>query len=875
MRLLLAFIRHEIAMQSRSMRFRATAAAYLVVASASAVLFALRPDLFWSGQATPGPFVATMQLTHPGLAAIVAWVIAVDAINRERESNAFVALMLNPIGNLGYVVRRYVAVALIVVTLTAIAALVNFGCAVSAGASPADCDSIAWVWLLWVVPVAIAMSAFALGAGTIAGNGMVATVGTILLLGISLGIGNDLLAKVGRTVEGPGEWINTDGLAFLPFFFDQRSTDEDGRPTGLWLLSQASDGPFEPREAIRYLLPRSAIWAPLSAAALLVSPVFLRRTRPDAKPWKIRPNHPLRTYLAYAKQLKEHMTPDAALPRAELAIACSGVALVALGFVFVWRTDEEYRRLARERFAAESAEWPEPTPPGLELRRVGVRGAATRDGALALRVTETFHNAGPTPVARAALELNHGLAARVDGDRTVTIARRWDRLEMRFAPPLAPGEERTVALAIDGVPSTVRFRGEKGKFIEWYPGIEQARLALWIPDFSRSHTERNISARQTTLASPHLFPLPRYAPWKDETDPRYQKGELQLELTHPAELTLASDAGAVGRREGESARLASASTQNLADVLILGGARTEKQLPGGTRLFVVRPHRSYADERAAAISDSLDRIAELWPEMAAGAQWVALEACRPFRMVLRWENEPETAITGAILELPESAFTAMGRRSLREQRLASRLRVRYLLSRRAVTADDAQFFRIFYDALAARELGVEQKAILDSLAEDTGDKMRAAMVDLRRRVGARRMDEAVAEFLSRPGTGSSKELFDILEQRSSVVLKRFYDDYVIGRSVPSLELSGVKFERTGDRWSVSGSVTNKESGEALCPVFLRTEIDRNSTIVTVPDGGSAEFTFRTPYKPLGVELDPNGECFRYQAKTARVGVTYR
>lgn len=875
MRLLFAFVRHEIAMQSRSMRFRATAASYLVIASASAVMFALRSDLFWSGQATPGPFVATMQLTHPGLAAIVAWVVAVDAINREREANAFVALMLSPIGNLGYVARRFVAVTLIVVTLTAIAALVNFGCAVAIGAAASDCASIAWVWLLWVVPVAIATSGFALGAGTIAGNGMVATVGTILLLGLSLGIGNDLLAKAGRNVEGPGEWINTNGLFYLPLFFDQRSTDEDGRPRGLWLLSQASDGPFEPRAAIRYLLPRAAIWAAIAAATLLISPVFLRRTRPDAKPWKIRPDHPLRTYLAYAKQLKEHMTPDAALPRSELAIACSGVALVALGFAFVWRADSEYRRLARERFAAESTEWPEPTPPGLELRRAGVRGEATIDGALALRVTETFHNAGATPAARAALELNHGLVARLEGEGTATIERRWDRLEMRFAPPLAPGEERTVALTIHGIPSTVRFSGERGKFVEWYPGIEQARLALWIPDFSRSETERSISARQTRLGSPHLFPLPRYAPWKDEADPRYQKGELRLELAYPAALMLASDAGAVGTRDGTRARLVSVSTQNLADVLITGGARVEQQLPGGTRLFVVRPHGSYAAERAAAIADSLDRIEELWPEMAAGARWTALEVCRPFGMNLRWANEPDPAITGAVLELPESAFTATGRRSLSEQRLAARLRVRYLFSRRAVIADDAQFFRVFYDALAARELGAEQQAILVSRAVDIGDKLRAAMVDLRRRVGARAMDDAVAEFLARPGTGSSRELFDILEERSSVPLKRFYDDYVIGRSLPGLELRDVKFERAGDRWSVSGSVTNKESGEAHCPVFLRTEIDRQSTIVTVPDNGSAAFSFRTPYKPLGVELDPNGECFRYQAKTAKVGVTYR
>lgn len=872
MRLLVAFVRHELAMQSRSMRFRATTAAYLVLASSSSVTFALRPGIFWSGQPTPGPFAMMMQLTHPGLAAILAWVLAVDAINREREANAFVALMLSPIGNLGYVLRRFVAVALIVVTLTAVAALAGAGCAIAIGVEPAGCAPLAWIWVLQVVPVAICVTAFALGAGTIAGNGMAATIGTIFLLGLALGVGNDLLARVGRKVEGPGEWMNVEGLAFLPFLFERSSVDEEGRRMGPWLLTQASDGPFEPREAVRYLLPRSVIWAGLSVATLLLSPVFLRRTRPDAKPWRIRSDHPLRTYIAYAKQLKEHLTPDAALPRAELATAVGSFALVALGFTFVLRADSRYRALARERFAAESAAWPAPTPAGLELRRVDLRGGATIDGELTLRVTQTFHNAGALPVDRAALTLNQGLAIAPERASGVAIERRWNRLELQFASPIAPGGDRVIGLTLRGVPATIVFSGERGKFVEWYSGIDQARLTLWIPDLSRSRALRHLSARRTQLRSDDLFPVPRYAPWTDDDDPRYQKGELHAELTYPSGLVLASDAGAVGGRDG---RIAWSSTQNLADVLIAGGALDEQTSAADTRMFVTSAHRTYANASATAITDALERITTLWPEMASGARWVVLELCRPFRMTPSWDDDRQPAITGAILEIPESFVRYAGRRGLTEERLASKLRVRHYLSKREIARDDTRFFWSFYDAIAARELGAERQACLLSQAVDADERLSAVMVDLRRRVGARAMDDAVAEFLARPGPGNKRELVDLIETRASVSLERFYDDYVEGRGMPNLELRDVRFERSGDRWTVRGEVANRETGEALCPVFLRTEIDRQSTLVTVPDGGSIAFTFVTPYKPLGVELDPNKECFRYQPKTARIGVTFQ
>ncbi len=865
MMLFLAFLRHELLVESRSMRFGIVAAVHVALAAAPAVI------LVASGQGDglgPGAFSTIVRGVHPLLAMLLAWILSVDAISRERDEGALINLALAPIGSARYVLLRWLSIVTIVLAVSAAGLVAIAAVAAWNGVAPRDCLALALPWLVEVLPVAVVMSAFALGMGTIAGNGIVALSATAMLMVLLFGIGSDRLAKfAGRRMEGPGEWLGLNaGVAVMNPRFAQ------------YVVSSASDGPYEIGPAVRMIVPRASIMVGLGIAALCAAPLFLRRTRPDAKPWRIGPTHPLRTYLAYLKSLREHFTPDAALGRVEGALVVVGLLALVAGFGTWLRIDAYFRALGASRYSAEAATGPEPTPPDIAVRRVSVTGSLTRDGNAELDAALTIHNAGAEPAAHATFVLNQALElSRLTSDHgNASVSRQWDRLAMRFDPPIEAGGTRVVRMHVAGAPATIKFNGQRREqFVSWFASVSEARSSLWVPDFSRSQEYRSIGAEQTFVAARDLFPLARYAEWGTrrapqleggdavDEDQRVQLADIDVDLAIGGGMLLATTCGDVS----STGRLVSRCRGNLADFSIAGGERVDHRVEGLGGFLVFASHRKLAQRRGPVIAEALRRIGEQWPEMAP-SRWVVIEIAP--------RNDRNDGMffeaNGALVSMPSWALWMD--RMMDESRLAARIRTAHLMSRRDIASDDVRFFYALYAAKARLELGDRVRAALPAKLVQVPERVGAIFVDLRRRAGARQVDEAIDEFLAKPGAGTSRELFETIERRSGVSLQPMYDDFIAHRRLPNLELRNVRFEGSAGAWRVSGSVVNHAEGAALCPVVLRSEIDRQQHVVAVPSSGSGAFSFTSSYRPVLVELDPAAECFRYQPKTARVIAGY-
>ncbi len=351
MRLAAAFAAHELRTQRRSLRFRVLAALYVALGSFPALLIWLRREQSLSAIGSSTYAAETLEIL-PLLAAVTVFLISLDAITREQEEGAWSTVSLAGTSNAGYLLRRWLALQALLLPLTAVPVAVAAALAVAAnGPETLYASAFGVPWLLLVVPVALVFSALAVAVGTIAGGAINAFLLAAFALLFLPTLIDTLLGHFRIRLGPPLAWL---GMTHLPRTISRMLGD----PTHDTFLSlpfplAVSELPFDTRAAAGPLLARAAVSMALAATLLALAVRYLRRTRPDVRPWRIRKDHPLRTFLVVLARLRERYTPDPSPSRTDLAALCALLALAAGASALGIGRVRYFEGIGRARFAAE------------------------------------------------------------------------------------------------------------------------------------------------------------------------------------------------------------------------------------------------------------------------------------------------------------------------------------------------------------------------------------------------------------------------------------------------------------------------------------------------------------------------------------------
>jgi hypothetical protein len=916
LRLALYFVGHELRVQLRSLRFRIAAALYLALCTAPAWVVYLyqRQTATLLGTAT---YAAEVLTVLPAASAALALVVASDGILRERGAGMWAPLTTMPLGNAGYLLRRWLALAVLVTAVSLLPLAFAAALAAAAGAPPPAWSNLVAPWALQVLPVSIAASALSLGMCTIADSVIAGAVQGILLLLLVPAILNRLLAASARHIASPASWLGIDRLALQSQLY-LGALRGSNRP-----LIAASEGGYDAVAAAGRWASAASLTVALGLAALALSASFLRRSRRDLRPWRIAPHHPLRGSIGLLNRLRVLYTPDAKPSAADRLLLAAGVAVIAAALAIFWTRDSRYRDLAARRYEVETGAWPQPTSPDLAPTRWALRARLTDDGAIRAEVTAGLRNAGAAPRARAAFSLNPGLAVKAVGaDRGGAIAeRRWDRLEVRLSPPLAAGEERRLTFTLGGRPADLDFNlpaPDLSFFARWEHMLSH-RLSHDLEDLSASYPLRSVSPRRIQLAAADLLPVPRYTPWTleprgsltasipPETLPR--EVDLSLDLTAPAGAFIADSCG---HSAGAGQALRGRCRTVLDDFVVRGAAA--EPLPGGGPVFALLPqHLALGASYAAALRTLAGGPPQVWPGLApasAPPTAPAAPAAAPpaIPVLLEWsppfELHADPNLTPWDLEgLVErranvkawGALEAHGALVLVAERLVARsaplpsgqivaaLVSNALLHRRGVAEKQRFVLGALLHALVEQRLGLGPATgavvvanhfeafflhlpLLEREAWGSPpwtERLDALAADLWGRLGEAALAQGLETFLSRPGGGGTiEELLHDFELAGGTSLAAFYRDYVTGAALPELSLAAVRESRSDSAWVVTGEVRNHGTGEAVCSVALNTSLGTTEIVVRIPDRGAAAFRLGTPNHPQSVQLDPRQSCYR-------------
>jgi hypothetical protein len=893
--MLRSFVRQEWHTQLRSSRFVLLSTVYILIASSPLIVASIvaRRGRFFVGAAA---FAESLLLLQPLATSLLAALLTVDAVSREIDDGSFAVTSINPMSNIGYIVRRWIVLLLFILPISILPQIAGWGAAqyFHAGFSPLP---FLLRWLIFVAPPVVVISAFALGIGTITGRTLVAAILTFLLVIVTLGFGNDTLARFHRTLEGPG--------AFIGFQVDPYNE-------ATWILrgfSKAArfgtDAGFEVFEAVQDALPPAALPTGISLVVLAGASAFLRRTRRDVRPWPVRPDHPLRTYLAMINRVRAEYAPEPKLPAVDLAAMAASALALALSITYLLERSSRYETMAAERFAAESSAAPEPMPASLRPLRLIVHANLEAGGLLTSSSELTIRNEGPVPQRFLSFQLNHALKVeRVGVSRgLVTTSRLWDRIGAKLTPPIGPGESRRVLFSIKGRPAFEEFNlGGRGSFSDRYRHYQHATEAVDLSDLSRSSTIRLVTPIRVELTAADLIPVPRYTPWTlvvtgfDERrlgmpveDGVRPATDLQMSIRGPVGSVIADSCGSIVRG-GD--RLRSRCTMPIVDYRLAGGQLDLIAEGGRAVLAVIPEHRPLATINAPEFVESADLARSAWPGLLLPSHLVFLE--RPMRSTdswLRgsrsWGPPQEIESSGALQIIAEVSFR--GRRAFGAVPIAVDLIAQSLSSQRPIEPTEQRFVTTFFSGAAARRLGFGKNrgAVVVGGMPDTrpllhgdsgvNDRMRGVLAYLEYLAGPDRLVEGINRFVEggRAGPGTARELFRDIEGTARIPLDRFYSDFIEGEALPVLTLKHVEFRHAGSDWVVSGLLENTGSGQLFCPLVLRTEFEPVRKTIVIDSHQSVAFSFTTRYGPRAVQLDPDRVCYRHAAIGAVDAVEYQ
>ncbi|HYR30063.1 MAG TPA: hypothetical protein VEU30_16455, partial [Thermoanaerobaculia bacterium] len=345
MRLMGAFVSHELTTQLRSARFKVLAVAYVAVGAIPTV--ALHLGARSAGyRVDGGAYAEGLSALLPSLTALFATVLSVDAITRERDEGSFGVISLAPLSASGYLFRRWLSLVAIAIPVTALPFALAGGLAAYGARSVPDAAPLAWEWLLHVAPPLLVMSALMLALGTITGRTILAILAYGAAMTFGLGLLQDILAMFHRKLLGPGEMIGFDPLLLARLMWTAR---------GWWDFQPPSAAGYPIELELHRFFPEAAMIVACTLFFLGVAPAFLRRTRADVKPWRIREDHPLRTILRGINRIRENYTPDAGLQPLDRVVITAAIVLALACFGWLLRRETHFMSLASQRYAAERA----------------------------------------------------------------------------------------------------------------------------------------------------------------------------------------------------------------------------------------------------------------------------------------------------------------------------------------------------------------------------------------------------------------------------------------------------------------------------------------------------------------------------------------
>lgn len=775
MTFLRAFVVHEWRTQLRSTRYRLLVALYLV-ASMIPVLYQLllrgRSDVL----------VGTVSYLQPTfelqvfLVSVLSTLIAMDAIERERSEGAWAVVGLTGVSNASYLLARWCGVLATLLPWTLLPPLLASLLPVALGLPAAEVGHYFLPWLLWVLPSLLAASGGALAIGTITGS----WIGFLLFyFGLTLVASPVLLQLLARfhTTWESADWPHTSTFAVWLSLVLQTNAPESQR-FGLGQIS-FSEAPMDLYLTLDTLLAHSLFVLTLAVCLLGPAVLFLRRTAPDVRPWRISPKHPLRTYLNWLSNLRMRYWPDPRPLAADLAVL--GLAALLLLAVSGYRLarSEQFQRLAAERFAAEMNQEALVNPRTLVPERYALRGRLMPDGQLQADADLTFRNTGSEELPALMLQLNAGLDAQ-PVDEGVSVQRQWDRLRFDLQPPLAAGESRTLHLRLEGHSEMVDFRLRgigNMPFNIRYQNFLNATRPQDLSELGHSSRYRKAQARSVYLTGASLLPLPRYTTWQLTPPPTSPGGPgsevpeeqifpvatFELDLEVPTRWLLASACGELVPAETQTRTVTRTDARSLRSscrlpldrVGVLGGPLvlvTEDQPSGDVsssrsgdtasepgkeplRLAILPQHRPQAALHRPALNDARKKLDEAWPGVTSGRGLIFLERPMPASGFSGWWRSyflpgRERATFGKVVLVSEVELVRT--QPLATNALVSELARAQIRHSRTIVGDQELLMAALLDHLVLQRLGeLEDPSAVVHAKAWLKDGLRESILDAR------------------------------------------------------------------------------------------------------------------------------------------------
>jgi hypothetical protein len=590
-------------------------------------------------------------------------------------------------------------------------------------------------------------------------------------------------------------------------------------------------------------------------------------------------------------RMREEYRPDAGLETCDRVLMAVAIILAIGCATLVVRRDSHFTRLAHERYAAEETNEPREMNVALAPAAIAVEGTIGRE--TRTRTTYSIVNRGESAESHLAFDLHPGLRVeKVSATCGRTrMTRRWERLGVDLASPLPPRGTCRVTIDVAGTADAPVFSfAGRGTFGARYRRWRDASKSIDLSDLSRSTFIPGVTRQRIALSSSDFAPAPRYSPWRVSNEPVSSERDtssfvvdsvlppsgVSLSLRVPDGFTVADSCGSVGKN-----RIVSRCTFAFGEFRLIGAVFTTVGLEGAT-LIHLPPHAGLARIHSPALGEAVTIAERAWPGLALTGSPVFVE--QPIDgdgERSNWRNPRANSIaaTGPVFLIPEWMF--IRRQPLAAPQIAASMIAGTLRSRRPVPPRQRRFFDLFFTEIARARTGSgEQRSATigargprpatDPLLEigwggGSNSRLQGVLADLEYRVGAERLREGVNEFVSRPGTGTAKELLDILGRRAGLSLDNFYRDYFRGNAVPKLTIENAAFRREGNRWIVRATARNLATGEVICPVVLRTKFGSVRDVVRIDEGESVPIVLTSEHEPRTLQLDPEHVVYRHAA----------